>query len=406
MSDNLKIWHLCNRIPFPPSDGGSLAMARMAEGLKPLCKDYRLFSLNTSKHFVPLSTIPSQVESFRIKATPINNDVSWWGAFLHLLQLKSYHIHRFYSKRFLSLLSEFKHEKPDWVLLEGLPMMVYAPWIIKNLKCQIAYRAHNVESLIWKGIAKNATNPLKKVYLQILYHQLKNFEHRAIRLADVVIPISKQDEAYFIQTYPQLKSQTITMGASLSFPLKSETSEAYQTLIHLAAMNWLPNVHAMRWFLRHVWPEVVRQRPKAKFYLGGKNIPDEFMNASLPGLTVVSEVKEVDAFMNLGQILVVPLFEGSGIRIKIIEGMAAGKAIVASPKALEAIEYLDKKNVWVASDAHAFIQGLIELLDNQSMQDELGREAIQFARQNFDLKIISQQLMQFLAVHTPPNPEN
>ena len=109
----------------------------------------------------------------------------------------------------------------------------------------------------------------------------------------------------------------------------------------------------------------------------------------------MGEVEDATVFMQSKQIMVVPLFAGSGIRVKILEGMSLGKAIVTTTLGVEGIDAQNKEHVLVADDASAFANAIVELLQNQSMAEQLGNEAKQLATDQYHNNKVIARLLNF-----------
>ena len=106
------------------------------------------------------------------------------------------------------------------------------------------------------------------------------------------------------------------------------------------------------WFVENCWPGLHQQFPNLKFYVAGRNAPAWLINKfHYPNIEFVGEVEDAYRFMNSKSIMIVPLFSGSGMRIKIIEGMALGKTIVSTEIGAEGIEVSDNENILIATDA-------------------------------------------------------
>src|SRR5205085_2046559 len=103
--------------------------------------------------------------------------------------------------------------------------------------------------------------------------------------------------------------------------IPSDNPSEKDSVFHIGALDWLPNQQAIRWFLNEVWNKVIEQKPEAKFYLAGRNSPAWIKSLHIPGVVVEGEVPDAISFMNAKEIMVVPLLSGSGVRIKIIEGL-------------------------------------------------------------------------------------
>jgi glycosyltransferase involved in cell wall biosynthesis len=91
--------------------------------------------------------------------------------------------------------------------------------------------------------------------------------------------------------------------------------------------------------------------------------------------------------------MVVPLFSGSGLRIKIVEGMSYGKSIVATPAAADGIMYEDKKDLFVASDPLEYAEQVTALLKNETLRSETGRNAMDNVRKNYNILAAAESLL-------------
>ena len=166
-------------------------------------------------------------------------------------------------------------------------------------------------------------------------------------------------------------------------------------VFHLGSMDWIPNQEAMRWFLDEIWPLVVKQIPAAKFHLAGKKIPDSFSQYSSPNVVIDGEVANAISYMQQHHIMVVPLLSGSGIRIKILEGMALGKPIVATPRASAGIHYNDGKNILIGSQPADVAQHILQLLQQAPLRQQLGQNARQLIEQQYDNRVVCQEITTF-----------
>jgi glycosyltransferase involved in cell wall biosynthesis len=151
----------------------------------------------------------------------------------------------------------------------------------------------------------------------------------------------------------------------------------------------------MEWFVTQVWPLVIKQEPDAIFYMAGKKMPITFKKYQTSNIKIMGEVDDATAFMQSKQIMVVPLFAGSGIRVKILEGMSLGKAIVTTKLGVEGIEAQNGRHVLVADDASAFANAIVELLQNQTMTEQLGNEAKQLATDQYHNNKVIARLLNF-----------
>jgi len=124
-------------------------------------------------------------------------------------------------------------------------------------------------------------------------------------------------------------------------------------------------------------------------------MPVTFKKYQTQNIKIMGEVEDATAFMQSKQIMVVPLFAGSGIRVKILEGMSLGKAIVTTKLGVEGIDAQHKKHLMIADGAEAFADSIIELLKNKDMSEQLGKEAKQLATDQYHNNKVIAQLLNF-----------
>ena len=167
------------------------------------------------------------------------------------------------------------------------------------------------------------------------------------------------------------------------------------SLFHLGALDWMPNQQAIQWFLEDIWPKVLEQKPDAKFYVAGRNLPDWITDLKIKGVIIEGEVQSAADFINSKEIMVVPLLSGSGMRIKIVEGLALGKCIISTSIGAEGIHYSNNENILIADTAEDFAAAIIKCLDNEKLPLEIGRKARLLAEKEYDNDKITEELTGF-----------
>ena len=164
----------------------------------------------------------------------------------------------------------------------------------------------------------------------------------------------------------------------------------------IGGMDWIPNVEGVKWFLREVWPIILRQKKDAKFYLAGRNFPADLKNLKMKGVRVLGEVDDAKAFLLSKSISVVPLFAGSGMRVKIIEAMALGRAIVSTRIGAESINYTTGKDIYIADSAKNFATYIIELLYNNDKRMAMGKNAQDLVLNQYNNRKICREIIDFV----------
>jgi glycosyltransferase involved in cell wall biosynthesis len=388
-----KVLQISNKAPFPANDGSSIAIYNMAKGLIDNKVNLHLLTINTKKHFKADEMVPQDFrESSNYLSVYKNTNTSFFGAFLNLFSSGSYFVSRFYFKAFENKLIEtLKKKSFDIIQLEGLFMGVYIKTIKKYSKAKIVLRAHNVEHQIWSRHIANESFSLKKIYLTLQNNRLKKFELKVLCEVNAVVTITDRDKKEFIDLGFKKPIFTCITGVDVkSYRIPHELNQRAKTIFYFGSMDWLPNQEAANWFLNNCWDKIHKAVPEAKFIIAGRGMPLEFFHITRPNVLIIENVENGQAFYQQHEIMVVPLWSGSGLRIKIIEGMAYGKAIVSTSIGAEGIPFTDGKNIIIADTADSFSNAVINLLLNDFKKKELEKNASELALNEFDnFKVIS-----------------
>lgn len=373
----MKILQLTNKTPIPPKEGGSQAMYHLASALMLDGYQIDVLSIVTPKMQPQKTEIEKYAhDNYSIDFVFVDTTVRFWGVIKSLLKKESYHVSRFDSEDFRKTLIAKLHEKKyDVVLFETIFMAPYLETVRQHSNALCFLRAHNVEHKIWERYVQNEKNFLKKHLLSSLTARLKSYELLKVFQFDAIACISNQDENYFKNVYPVCICGVIPFGIPLKeVNIKHESSDR-NVFYHIGSMDWLPNVEGIRWFLQKVVPILEAEAPEIRISLAGRNMPEWVYQYRSEMVEVVGEVNDADEYLSDKSVLIVPLLSGSGIRIKIIEAMAAGKAVVATPIGAEGIFVEHEKNILLADTPRKFADAMIFLHQNPHQIKKLGTNA-------------------------------
>lgn len=393
----MKILVLCNKSPWPKQEGGPIAMHAMISGLIQAGHSVKVISANTNKFHVEPTSLPEDfVKQTNIEFVELNLSVSIVGAVYNLLLGRSYHVTRFHTKAFEQKIIEIlKKDTYDIIHLEMLYMASYLDIIRQHSKAVVVLRAHNIEHKIWQRIAQNTGSLLKKIYLKSLYKSLKRFEISILDKVDGIIAITPVDARNFARITLNRNIISIPFGLSIPSLPDDHKQPDNSILFHIGAMNWFPNQEGIKWLLDEVWPKVVANIPSANLHLAGRYMPDWLKKLHHNNVVIDGEVPDVWDYMHKYSIMVVPLFSGSGIRIKIVEGMAAGKAIITTTIGAEGINYENGRDLLIAKDAPTFIEAIIKLYGDAELRQTLGENAYKLMLRDHDNVKLMQKLTNF-----------
>ncbi|MFP4468836.1 MAG: glycosyltransferase [Bacteroidales bacterium] len=393
----MRILQLCHKIPFPPSDGGAIAMNQLTRGLLDKGEDVKVLALAPVKAGQDPNQIPEDyAKETSFEAFTVDTRVRPWPAFLNLFTSESYNISRFFCPEIAAKLTRLLEEEEfDIIQLEGLFLTPYIPVIRKKTGAPMIFRSHNIEHFIWERMAKSEKNPLKKVYLKFLARRLKIFELKTVHQVDGLVAISPVDKRFFVNngfSHPAI-TIPVTVDADLYNP--GNITPDPGTVFHLGSMDWRPNQEGIRWFLDEVWPRVIERDPSLRFHLAGKNIPESFTRYSVNQVQVDGMVPDAIRYMASRELMVVPLRSGGGMRVKIIEGMAAGKAIVSTSIGAEGIDCSHGENIFLADTPAEMAEAILYCLSNKVVMQRMGRQAREFVKNHHSTEPAINKLIRF-----------
>jgi len=397
----MRVLQLCNKAPYPPRDGGALASWNLARGLIKNGVQLTLLFMNTSRHYIPENEVPGPLEkSLQYIGIPVKTDIRLPALLWNLLFSNlPYNLSRFKSSAFKERIHHLlTGQEFDAVIFDGLPLALYLPLFQTCPKLQKILRAHNVEHRIWEDLAKTESSFLKKWYLKIFSGRIKKFEMESLHKMDALLPISRPDLEYFRKQGYKKPSFVLPFGIDPeNYSSEKEKKQFNPNMLFLGAMDWKPNISGLKWFIKEVWPAVHQKHPDILFHIAGRN-PGKKLEIFFdkPFIRFQGEIGETDSFLNQGDLFPVPLFAGSGMRVKIIEAMARGLVVITTSRGLEGIPAEPGKQVMVADTASAFINHLNKLLDHPELCLKISQDAQQFVFSNFNNFTLTRELTGFI----------
>ena len=392
----MRILQICNKPPFPAVDGGAIAMNNVTHGLINKGCTVNVLTVTTQKH--KISTLPkSYIDKTKFQSVFIDTTIKAKDAFFNLFSKKSYNVERFISDDFSKKLTEILKEEEifDFIIIESLFVTPYIETIKKHTKAKIILRAHNVEHEIWERISANTTNIVKKKYIDLLAKRMKNYEISIFNKLDAICAMTNVDVESFKELGFKKNIASIPTGYILEELKIVEKPVDDFSVFHLASMDWLPNTEGVDWFIKNVWSIVNKTVPKAHLFLAGREMPQSYYELNNKSITTIGPVKSAKEFFLSKHIMVVPILSGSGMRIKIIEGMAIGKVIIATTIGAEGINCTNNKNILIADSPKAFSAAIIKCLNDKSFCEEISKNAKALIIEQYSNESISSKMMEF-----------
>jgi glycosyltransferase involved in cell wall biosynthesis len=394
----MNILLLANKLPYPARDGGSLATLNMASGLAGCGCTVTLLAVNTSKHYFPAEQIPASITAkIRFRTALADTRIKPFRLLRNLLFSRyPYNAERFISETILTMLGQILDEQTfDVIQLEGPYLFYCLPLIRKKSKALISLRAHNIEHELWMRNALNSRNFFTRRYFRLLSGRLHKLETDLLEWVDALVPISGRDASVFASSGVRCPVYTATFGLNVSdYPI-TEPPPVF-SLFFLGALDWRPNAEGLEWFIKHAWPLIKARFPETRFYIAGRNAGKYYRKKSRDkNIVLAGEVDNASRFMSEHPVMIVPLLAGSGIRVKILEGMAMCRVVITTNTGLEGINARDGQEVLIANDPDTFVSAISKLESDPELLLTIGSNARKFVIENFDNLAVCQGLVNF-----------
>ena len=391
----MKTLILSNRVPFPPNSGYPIVVYNTIKGLLNLGVEITLFSINTLKHRVDVDDIYDPVfDQIKFHSYELDTEVNYWDAFTNIFSNESYNVSRFYDEDAAKLLESVLRENEfDIIQFEGLYVVPYLDVVKDYSNAKVIYRAHNINFDVWERLAISERFTPRRKYLQFLAKRLKIYETEQINRFNQIFAISEPDRQNILQFGCETCLDVFPVALDFDKYVIDTRKTSFPTLFHLGAMDWRPNKEGLEWFIEEIWPDIEKLNSELRFYIAGKSMQDHFYEYDSDNLVVEGEIFDAVEFINSKAIMIVPLLSGSGMRVKIIEGMAMKKCVIATTYAAEGLNYEDGKDILIANTADEFYRCILQCITHPNRWREIGENARKTVERDHDLQIVSRRML-------------
>lgn len=388
-----RILAVTSRLPFPPREGHQLRAWHLLRALASR-HDVTLLSFRREDDLpdetAPLHQAMTHVEMFRI---PCERSPSALGtAVLRGTLTRTPFLAAKYDSAALRSRLRALAREADLVHFDMLPLMAHADCVPAGTP--VVLNAHNVEHQLLERRAEIESRTWARHFLSGQVSRLKAFERWACERADAVLACSDLDAQDLRGLASVRNLRVIPNGVELQENRPSSCATDPDRLVFVGQMGWFPNRDGVEWFLREVFPRILTQRPQTRFELVGKADGFEVPEAVAANVTLAGFVDDLRPHVHAAAVYVVPLRAGSGTRLKVLEAMALGKAIVTTSTGSEGIALQHGESALYADDAESFAQATLALLDSPGRAVQLGAAARRLAEAEYGWEAIGTRLLQ------------
>jgi polysaccharide biosynthesis protein PslH len=255
---------------------------------------------------------------------------------------------------------------------------------------------HNVETMLWRRLAATESNRLRRAAYRIEAAKMARYELAALGKFDQVIAVSEHDRRQLLAMNPDCVISVVPTGVDTEkYTYTPMTADDPPKIVFLGSMDWEPNIDAVSYFSRDIFPRIRRQVPSAVFQIVGRNPHSSVRRLAGDFVEVTGTVASTVEYLRAAAVVVVPLRIGGGTRLKIFEAMGCGKAVISTSVGAEGLAVQNGRDLIVADEADAFADAVVRLLTNSVLREHYEQAAARLAAQ-FDWKMVAKQFADVL----------
>jgi sugar transferase (PEP-CTERM/EpsH1 system associated) len=344
-------------------------------------RTYQILLGLSQRHQVSLLTFASAAEASRVEVlraichqvytviAPQAQDARRLSQLASLLTPAPYQFSRLRSREMQTMLDRVVSEgRFDVVQLETSLMSDF------DVRTDGLYvvNEHNIEyELLYRFYRQERSVP-RKLFNWLEYVKLRRAEHRAWQRADLCVLTSDREQELLRRALPEKPTCVVPNGVDVEYFRPTGADPDPNRIVFTGLMRYRPNADAAVYFVDEILPRIRRVRPEVTLFIVGAGAPDEVTRLAGPNVIVTDAVPDVRPYVEQAGAVVVPLRIGSGTRLKILEGLAMGKAVVTTTLGCEGLDARDGEHLLVADAPDAFAAGVLRVLDDRALAGRLG----------------------------------
>jgi glycosyltransferase involved in cell wall biosynthesis len=298
------------------------------------------------------------------------------GLLASLFSPYPYSVWKHYTRRYEDRLREVLRENQfDLVHCE---CTVYGRFLGAVEKLPTVVMAHNIESQILHRKARCSRTIVERVFFDLQARRMETFEREVLRRADWVAVVTELD-AQQVRAWGVERVSLVENGVDVDQFVPAEERCDSDEILFLAALDWYPNQDALDYLLNDIFPLIRQAHPRVRVRIVGRRPPAGLKEriAHCPGAELIGEVADVRPHLTRAAVVVVPLRIGGGSRIKILEALAMGKAVVSTSIGAEGLAVSHGEHLLIADTPEDFAARTVELLKSSQERVRLGENGRQ-----------------------------
>ena len=262
---------------------------------------------------------------------------------------------------------------------------------------RVVIDAHNVEFDLARQYGAASRGLLRRIHHAANWRKMRREEITAWRRASGVAFTSEDDRARARSILPSLRAKVVPNGVDTETfrPRADVPGSDGRTIVFFGTMNYFPNLDAVRWLFEEIWPSLSKRHPTARLKIIGSHPPPDVLAMQDDRVTIAGLVDDLPRHLAEAAVVVVPLRIGGGTRLKILESLSMGKAVVSTQLGAEGILAEAGRDIVIADEPEAIVDGLVRVLDEPGLAEQLGENGRRLVTDRYSWSAIGAEMERF-----------
>ncbi|GAC1384415.1 MAG: glycosyltransferase family 4 protein [Herpetosiphon sp.] len=246
---------------------------------------------------------------------------------------------------------------------------------------RLIYHAHDLFFETVSGYASNLKQPFVRLAAQLDARSCYRYEKQLWHEADLILTVTRRLVSQIAAEDPSCTGKLLYFPVMVQpLPPQPDLSASAERVLYIGTVHFPPNLLGLKWFLSECWPQVLAHNPQATLDIVGRG--GEELGAVHPSITIHNYVEDLASLYQAAQVCVVPLFAGSGVRLKILDALNHGVPVVSTDVGYAGLEIEKNRTLMVANDAPTFARHVSALLDDPALRFQVAQAGHRFLATN------------------------
>lgn len=280
--------------------------------------------------------------------------------------------------------------KPDIVQLDFLIMTEYVKHI-KNVP--VFYTEHDMGLLDFNQSFHDRDLDDNERFFE--WKKLVQYEKKILDFFTSVIVLTERDKGLIENLNNNIKATIIPTGVDTDFYRPNDCTNNEKSLVFVGHYRHFPNADAIVYFVKNIYPEIIRKIPNIKLYIVGSGVTKAVEDLKNDNIVITGEVEDIRQYLKKPNIFIAPVRLGGGIKGKVLEAMAMGVPVVATKEAVSGIDYSIGEFALVSDDTNIFADNVVKLYNDEIVYKTLSDNSRKIVEENYNWNKIAEKLNNF-----------